>query len=208
MSQALRDAWRALLARPMHFVAEDCLEAALLGAVSRERVTDLARQPRFERRIGGLLASYYGLEPLASVGQIADDDLPVALLSRQRFARLAPTCGACQHAASLAREIRGPLVQTLREQLGDDTYDLAVSWREPPVGKPAILAGDALLAAIDQEGQRGVDAWLGAQPVPLQAWLRLRFGLAAPLSTGSADDIQRVRQVAGALTSREERGAA
>lgn len=208
MSQALRDAWRALLAQPMQFVAEDCLEAVLLGAVPRERVIDLARQPRFAGRIGGLLASYYGLEPLASVGQVADDDLPVVLLSQQRFARLALTCGACQHAASLAREIRGPLVQRLRAHLGDEVYDLAVSWREPPVGKQTIIADDALLAAIDQDGQRCVDAWLGAQPAPLQAWLRLRFDLAAQLSTGNGDDIQRVRQVASALTAQEERGVA
>ncbi|TBU83155.1 type III secretion protein [Pseudomonas daroniae] len=208
MSQALRDAWRALLAQPMQFVAEECLEAALLGAVPRERVIDLARQPRFEARIGGLLASYYGLEPLASVGQIADDDLPVLLLSRQRFARLALSCGACQHADFLAREIRGPVVQKLRAHLGDEVYDLAVSWREPVVGQQAIIEDDALLAAIDRDGQRCVDAWLAAQPAPLQAWLRLRFDLAAPLSTGGAEDIQRVRQVACALTSHEEQGAA
>lgn len=208
MSQALRDAWRALLAQPLQFVAEDCLEAALLGAVSRERAVDLARQPRFAARIDALLVSYYGLEPLANAGQIADEDLPVVLLPRQRFARLALTCGACQHAASLAREIRGAVVQALRSYLGDEVYGLAVSWREPPVGKQAILSGDALLAAIDQDGQHCVEAWLAAQPAPLQAWLRLRFDLAAPLSAGSTEHLRRVRQVASALVAEEQRGAA
>lgn len=208
MSQALRDAWRALLAEPLQFVSEDCLEAALLGAVPRAQAIELARQPRFAGRIGGLLASYYGLQPLASAGEIADDDLPVVLLPRQRFASLALACGACQHAASVAREIRGALVQRLRSHLGDEVYDLAVGGREASVGKQAILTGDALIEAIDADGQRCLEAWLGAQPAPLQAWLRLRFALPAPLSSGSAEDIQRVRQLATALAPREQRGAA
>ena len=207
MSQALRDTWRALVAQPLQFVAEDCLEAALLGAVPRAQAINLAKQPRFASRVSGLLVSYYGLEPLTNAGQVVDEDLPVVLLAPQRFARLALACGACLHAASLAREIRGAVVQSLRAHLGDEIYDLAVSWREP-AGNQVILVGDALLAAIDQDGQRCVDAWLAAQSAALQAWLRLRFGLAAPLSTGRDADIQRVRQVASALTSDEQRGAA
>lgn len=208
MSQALRDTWRALVAQPLQFVAEDCLEAALLGAVPRAQAINLAKQPRFASRVSGLLVSYYGLEPLTNAGQVVDEDLPVVLLAPQRFARLALACGACLHAVSLAREIRGPVVQSLRAHLGDEIYDLAVGWREPAAGTQVILTGDALLAAIDQDGQRCVDAWLAAQSAALQAWLRLRFDLAAPLSTGRDADVQRVRQVASALTTDEQRGAA
>ncbi|XXF08584.1 type III secretion protein [Pseudomonas sp. D2-3] len=208
MSQVSRQAWRMLLARPITFVAGDCLEAALLGAVPRERVLELIEQRRFEARLGELLLSYYGLQPLSGVGEVADDDLPVLLLPPSTFTRFATTCGACRHAVALAREIRGPLVQQLRERLGDATYDLAIGWREAAAGAPMMMTGDALLAAIEEDGQRCVAAWLAAQPPALQAWLRLRFGLAAPLSSGSAEDIQLVRQVALAINDPAERGAA
>ena len=208
MSRVLRDAWRALLAQPIGFVAEDCLEAALLGAMPRDRVGELIRQRRFEARLGKLLVCYFGLQPLSDVGEVADDDLPVLLLSPPVFAQLAMACGACRHAHALAREIRGPLVQQLRERLGDATYDLAVGWQDTRVGAPALLSGDALLAAIEGSGQGCVEAWLAAQPAPLQAWLRLRFGLPAPLSSGSGDDVRLVRQVALALDGHAARGAA
>ncbi len=208
MSHALRDAWRALSAQPVGFVAQDCLEAALLGAVPRDRLDELIRQPRYEARLGELLASYYGLQPLSDVGEVADEDLPVLLLPPPVFAQLAMTCGACRHAHSLAREIRGPLVRQLRERLGDATYDLAVGWHDAKAGAPTRLDVDALLTAIEEDGQRCVETWLAAQPTPLQAWLRLRFGLAAPLSSGSGDDARLVRQVALALDGHAARGAA
>jgi len=208
VSQGLREAWRMLLARPLAFVARDCLEAALLGALPRERVLELIEQRRFEARLGELLVSYYGLQPLSGAGEVADDDLPVLLLPPPAFAQLARTCGACRHAAALAREIRGPLVQQLRERLGDATYELAIGWRESQAGTPVLMSADALLAAIEADGQRCVEAWLAAQPTALQDWLRLRFGLAAPLSSGSADDVQLVRQVALAVHEPAERGAA
>ncbi|WP_416637102.1 type III secretion protein [Pseudomonas sp. OHS18] len=208
MSQGLREAWRMLLARPMAFVARDCLEAALLGALPRDRGLELIGQRRFEARLGELLVSYYGLQPLGSVGEVADDDLAVLLLPPPAFSQLAIACGACRHAVALAREIRGPLVQQLRERLGDATYDLAIGWRETPASTPMLMTGDALLAAIEADGQRCVEAWLAAQPTALQAWLRLRFGLAAPLSSGSGDDVQLVRQVALAINDPAERGAA
>lgn len=208
MSQVLRDAWRTLLTRPMAFVARDCLEAALLGAVPRERVIELIEQRRFEARLGELLVSYYGLQPLRGVGEVVDDDLPVLLLPPPAFSQLAIACGACRHAVALAREIRGPMVQQLRERLGDATYDLAIGWRETPAGTATLIGGDALLAAIEADGQRCVEAWLAAQPTALQGWLRLRFGLAAPLSSGSAEDVQLVRQVALAINDPAERGAA
>ncbi|MDD1510198.1 type III secretion protein [Pseudomonas sp. CNPSo 3701] len=208
MSQALRDAWSTLLAQPIRFVAQECLEAALLGAVPRDRVSELIRQRRFEARLAELLASYYGLQPLSEVGEVADDDLPVLLLPPSAFAELAMACGACRHAHTLAREIRGPQVQQLRERLGDATYDLAVDWRDAGTGAPAPVGGAALLAAIETDGQRCVEAWLAVQPITLQAWLRLRFGLAAPLANGSDDDVRLVRQVALALGVHVERGAA
>ncbi len=208
MNQALRDAWSALLAQPIRFVAQECLEAALLGAVPRDRVNELIRLRRFEARLGELLASYYGLQPLSDVGEVADDDLPVLLLPPPAFAQLGMACGACRHAHALAREIRGLQVQQLRERLGDTTYDLAVAWRNAGTGASALTGGAALLAAIEDDGQRCVDAWLAAQPMPLQAWLRLRFGLAAPLANGSGDDVRLARQVALALGADVERGAA
>ncbi|SHM34453.1 hypothetical protein [Phytopseudomonas punonensis] len=208
MSQGVREALRLLLARPMAFVARDCLEAALLGALPRDRVLELIEQQRFEARLGELLVSYYGLQPLSDVGEVADDDLPVLLLPPPAFSRLVSACGACRHAVALAREIRGPLVQQLRERLGDATYDLAIGWRETPAGTPMLMTGDALLAAIEADGQRCLEAWLAAQPPALQGWLRLRFGLAEPLSNGSADDVQLVRQVALAINHPAERGAA
>lgn len=208
MSQGLREAWRALLDRPITFVARDCLEAALLGALPRDRLLELIEPRRFEARLGELLVSYYGLQPLASVGEVADDDLAVLLLPPSAFTQLASACGACRHAVALAQEIRGPLVQQLRERLGDATYDLAIGWRETPASPPTLMTGDALLAAIEADGQGCVEAWLAAQPTALQAWLRLRFGLAAPLSSGSGDDVRLVRQVALALNDPAERGAA
>ena len=207
MSQALREAWRALQNEPLAFVDPQCLEAALLGAQNAGQVAELARQPRFQARIEQLLVSFYGLQPLQAQSP-ADADLPVLLLPVTRFRQLPTFCGACLHGASLAREIRGSRVQQLRTQLGDEVYTLAVSWREAAVAKTNIVEGEALLAAIEQDGRACVEAWMAAQPAALQAWLQLRFDLAAPLSDGRAEHAEHVRRVAAELAADERRGAA
>lgn len=207
MSQALREAWRALQNEPLTFVDPQCLEAALLGAQNAGQVAELARQPRFQTRIEQLLVSFYGLQPLQAQAP-ADADLPVLLLPVARFRQLPTFCGACLHGASLAREIRGSRVQQLREQLGNEVYSLAVTWRETTPVKSTIVEGEALLAAIEEDGRACVEAWLAAQPTALQAWLQLRFDLASPASDARAEHAEHVRRVATELAADERRGAA
>ncbi|TBU91574.1 type III secretion protein [Phytopseudomonas dryadis] len=209
MSQGLRQAWRAQLAQPLQFVRDECIEAGLLGAVNGEQVAALLRQPRFQGRIGELLASYYGLLPLAEAGdQVEDADLAVLLLPPERFARLPLFCGACWHATALSREIRGSVVQALKARLGSEVFAFAVTQREAFAGGDARLQGDALLAAIEEDGEACVSAWLDAQAPALQAWLRLRFEVPARLAEGPPSAPQLVRRVAAQLPGSAVEGAA
>lgn len=178
-----QDAWPALAAAPLEFVAPAALAAALDGALAEPEVAELLALPRFRARLLALLQEFHGLAPLAEVLAEGAPELEIILLAPQDLARLPQVCGALWHALALSREIRREAVQQLRQQLGAEVFDFAVSQRERSAATDYLLEGERLRAAIEHDGQACVVAWLQTRPEPLRRWLALRW----PAWTGATE---------------------
>lgn len=199
-AQAQRqEQWQTLLAEPLAFIDRRHLAACFADEVAPVQVQALLQAPRFQGRLLSLLLRTYRLQPLAQLPEPLVQDLPVLLLAPEAFARLPRLCGAIWHGTALSREIRREVVEQLRQGLGPEAFSLALAHRQWSGALDLLRQPDDLLAAIEADGARCVQAWLHSQPRPLREWLMLRLPL--PLSEVSAagGDIELVRRVAGLL---------
>lgn len=168
--------WQTLCADPLGFVHRQALLDCLGDGPEPLREHVLA-QSRFRQRLLARLMQHYGLQPLAQLPTPEEGALAVLRLAPGAFARLPRLCGAIWHGATLAREVRGPVLQQLREQLGSGIYEQALAARALAGAADLLREPAALVAAIDQDGAACVSAWLHSQPDALRAWLLLRLPL-------------------------------
>ncbi|MGE7991685.1 type III secretion protein [Pseudomonas sp. NPDC089554] len=197
--------WQALLAEPLAFIDRRHLAACFADEVAPTQVQALLKAPRFQGRLLNLLLRTYRLQPTAQLPEPLAQDLPLLLLSPEAFARLPRLCGAIWHGAALGREIRREVVEHLRQGLGQEVFNLALAHRQWSGALDLLRQPDDLLAAIEADGARCVQAWLHSQPQPLREWLLLRLPQPDAEASSKAIDPGLVRRVAGLLaTSGEE----
>ncbi|MGK9065297.1 type III secretion protein [Stutzerimonas chloritidismutans] len=186
---------------PAAWLPAERLAACFAGALPAEQALDLAAQPRFQARMGRLLAAHFQLSHLEQTAECAgEDDLRVLLLPADALARLPRWCGAVLHGATLAREIRRDQVNQLQARLGRELFTLAVAHRAVGRATHLLLDADALVGVIDRDGQACVASWLQSLDPALQGWARLVLHAPARAST-DAQAGQIVRLVAWALAA-------
>jgi len=196
---SLMPQWQALLGQPLAFVDRRHLRRCFAENVAGTQIQALIESPRFQARLQALMLAHFQLQPLDQVSHPTEQDLPVLLLAPQDFARLPRLCGAIWHGATLGREIRREVVEHLRQGLGHEVFGLAIAHRQWGGAMDLLRQPDDLLAAIDHDGARCVQAWFDEQPADLRDWLLLRLPL--PVAEGSASlaDPGIVRRVAALL---------
>ncbi|MBT2297577.1 type III secretion protein [Pseudomonas fluorescens] len=211
MSVAALQQWQGLIEQPLDFVGTHALAACLPDNLDSTPLSALRKQPRFQARLIRLLLSRHDLQALSDLPHPEVDDLPVLLLPPRAFKRLPRLCGAILHSTTLSREIRGDVVNQLRDLLGGDVFALALANSAQGNCADLLRQPSELLQAIDVDGARCMAAWLHAQPVPLRPWLRLRFAElhaegepVAPASVANALAI--VRSAASNLQTLDEQG--
>lgn len=195
--------WQTLREQPLDFVRPEAL-AACLGEGPEQWREQVLGHPRFRERLTHLMLAFHELQPLEQVPPPDAATLAVLQLPALRFARLARQCGAIWHAATLAKEVRGEVLQQLRERLGQGVYEQALAHRELAGAADLLREPNALLAAIDQDGAACLSQWLQAQPEALRAWLQLRFELPSTKPVGPAVNPAIVGVAARALLAPEE----
>nr|WP_314576621.1 type III secretion protein [uncultured Pseudomonas sp.] len=174
-----RQAWQTLIERPLDFVDPQYLRHGWPQTLSEQQHAAINAAARFVQRRIDLLLSGFNLQPLAQVPRPAEQDLQALLLEPDAFAQLPRRCGAIWHAATLSREIRSDVVNTLRDMLGSDVFALALA-RKSLAGAVDLLRRPIdLVRAIDRDGASLVAAWLDLQPSSLRPWLGMRFSLSA-----------------------------
>lgn len=191
--------WQALLAEPLGFLDRRHLVACFADEVAPTQVQALLDAPRFHGRLLTLLLSTYRLPAPEQLPEPLAQDLPVLLLSPEAFARLPRLCGAIWHGAALGREIRREGVERLRQRLGTEVFSLALAYRQWSGALDLLRQPDDLLAAIEADGARCVQAWLHSQPQPLREWLLLRLPQPEVEASSATVDPGLVRRVAGLL---------
>ncbi|POP74769.1 type III secretion protein [Pseudomonas syringae] len=205
MNAAQSEQWQALVERPLTFVRERWLAECLQRGVDPATLASLRDSSRFATRFEQLLNAHFKLHPLPRLEQPAQDDLAVLLLTDKDFARLPRLCGAVWHAATLSREIRGDVVSEYRQALGDDAFSLALAQRHLAGAANLLRTPVELVQAIDRDGACCVAAWLEAQPIELQAWLRLRLDIAQNQpQQGDERQVTVVQTVARLLTGSDD----
>lgn len=211
MSADALQQWHNLIEQPLDFVGTPPLAACFPDDLGSAQLSALRQQPRFQARLIRLLLSRHALQAPGHLPLPDVDDLPVLTLSPEAFKRLPRLCGAIVHSTTLSREIRGDVVNQLRDSLGSDVFALALANRALGGGADLLRQPAELLEAIDHDGGRCIAVWLSAQPVPLQPWLRLRFAElpdeSAPVGSTSAANAQAiVRSAASNLQQLDEQG--
>lgn len=198
--------WERFVEAPLSFVAPRQL-AACLGDAPAELREQVLAQPRFRARLLVLLLARHQLQPLSEITVPDATTMSVLELSPLAFSRLPRLCGAIWHAATLAREVRAPAQQALRQALGSELYSQALAHRELAGAADLLREPAALVQAIDQDGAACVAAWAQAQPAPLQRWLALRLSLPAAQPARPPVNLAIVEAAAAALHSLEEHPA-
>ncbi len=202
-SAALHASWSRRLARPLHGARIECVAECFDGTLAPDQVQAMLDNDRFEERLQQLLIRHFWLPPLEQLSESAD--LSVLVLDGPAFARLPLLCGAVWHAAALAREIRGPVVQCLKERLGTDVFNFALAHRAHAGAADFLLDSEQLAAAIERDGHACVAAWFHSRPQALQGWLQLYFDIPQSDVEISAAAIALVPQIAQALLEERPR---
>ncbi|KAF1019969.1 MAG: hypothetical protein GAK37_03633 [Pseudomonas sp.] len=200
---SLFERWQGLIAQPLQFVRLQSLGECFGEGLPDDVLHTLQAQPRFHQRLAQLLVSHYRLAPLEEAVAPAVADLPVLLLSPAQFALLARRCGAIWHGATLSREIRREVVHELREGLGNDVFAQALAYRQMGGAADLLREPAELIEAIDRDGLTCVAAWLQAQPLALQGWLRLRFNVPSGYTGRLPRDLEIVHTVAARLLAED-----
>ncbi|WLH14893.1 type III secretion protein [Pseudomonas hefeiensis] len=212
MSCAALQQWQSLIEQPLDFVGRQPLAACFPDNPGSAQLDALRKQSRFQARLMRLLLSRHDLQAPGSLPLPDAVDLPVLLLPPKTFKRLPRLCGAILHSSTLSREIRGDVVNQLRDLLGSDVFALALAHRALGSSADLLRQPTELLEAIDLDGARCIAAWLHAQPAPLRPWLRLRFAElqteGEPVTPSSAvNAVAIVRSAASNLQEFDEQGA-
>lgn len=212
MSDTALQQWQGLIGQPLDFVGTPPLAACFPDNPGSAQLGALRKQPRLQSRLLRLLLSSHQLQAPDSLPLPDAVDLPVLLLPPKAFKRLPRLCGAILHSSTLSREIRGDVVNQLRDLLGSEVFALALANRALGSGADLLRQPAELLAAIDRDGARCIGAWLQAQPGALRPWLCLRFTElqteGEPVSPAPAANARAiVRRAASSLQQLEEQGA-
>ncbi len=202
-----RAAWQSLIEQPLQFAGAHRVRACLPPALTDQQFLALCNAPRFQERLLHLLTHHFQVQTQALAQPPQDADLPVLLLSVERFQRLPRLCGAIWHSATLSREIRGEVVNQLRAALGADVFAQALAHRALAGAADLLRPPADLVQAIDRDGADCVAAWLQHQPVGLAAWLRLRLEMPLAVGARAAFDPQIVRRAAATLIASAEEAA-
>ncbi|WP_296180669.1 type III secretion protein [Pseudomonas sp. UBA1879] len=193
------EVWQALLDQPLSFVRPQALRDCLPDALSDQQYANLRNTPRFQGRLAQVLTARFNLPTLARTPPPQAADLPVLLLSPAAFQALPRLCGAIWHSATLSRDIRSDVVNTLRSLLSDEVFTTALAHRVAAGAADLLRQPADLVQAIDRDGALCVAAWWQQLPAELQIWLRLRLELpsfeGAPIGAG----VDIVRRAASAM---------
>lgn len=200
---SLFERWQGLIAEPLQFVRGPSLAACFADGLPDAVLQAMQGLPRFRQRLEQLLVSHYQLAPMDQLITPLAADLPVLLLSAPQFARLPRLCGAIWHASTLSREIRREVVNALREGLGAENFVSALALRQLGGAADLLREPAELIGAIDRDGHGCVAAWLQAQHVDWQGWLRLRFTFAHGHSARVPRDLEIVQAAAACLLAED-----
>ena len=201
---SLAQRWADAHARPLSLLDPSHVQACFAEEVSPTEIEALCLNPRFQPRLVDVVRTHYGLPVLTTVPDPAAEDLPVLLLSADAFAQLPHLCGALWHSAALGREIRRDAVEHLRGALGTGVFTLALMHRQWSGAVDLLRQPAELLAAIELDGARCLQAWLDTQPAGLRAWLKLRLPTPLMAESGGNVDPGLVRRAAGLLQADPE----
>lgn len=200
---SLQDPIHERLADPSSWLPAERLAECFAGVLSPEQAQSLCRQPRFRSRVDQLLASHFGLASLDQAVNGAPEDLQALLLPQAALARLPRLCGAVLHGATLAREIRRERVHQLQQRLGSEVFAFAVAHRALGRAANLLLDADALIVAIDRDGEACVAAWLQTLEPAVQGWARLVLTLPAARAPVDVKAGEIVRLVVRVLAAEE-----
>lgn len=205
--QESHDLLRERLADPSAWLPAERLAECFAGALSPEQAQSLCQHARFRPRMAQLLASHFALASLEQAANGAPEDLQALLLPPAALARLPRLCGAVLHGATLAREIRRERVNQLQQRLGSDVFAFAVAHRALGRAANLLLDADALVMAIDRDGEACVAAWLQTLEPAVQGWARLILTLPAAREPVDAKAGEIVRLVVRVLAAEDAKVA-
>ncbi|GAB6389365.1 type III secretion protein [Stutzerimonas marianensis] len=176
------------------------------GALSPEQAQALAAPSRFRGRIAQLVAQRFELANLEqAIEGLSEADLQVLQLPAPALARLPRWCGAVLHGATLAREIRREQVALLQQQLGRELFAFAVAQRTLGRSANLLLEAEALVVAIDRDGQACLGAWVETLAPATQGWARLILpGLPASTDARAGEIVRLVARVLAAESKEEQ----
>lgn len=191
------------LADPSAWLPAERLAECFAGALTPEQAQSLCRHPRFRPRMAQLLASHFSLAGLEQTANGAPAVMQALLLPAAALARLPRLCGAVLHGATLAREIRRERVNQLQQRLGSDVFAFAVAHRSLGRAANLLLDADALVMAIDRDGEACVAAWLQTVEPAVQGWARLVLPTPAVREPADAKAATIVRLVVRVLAAED-----
>ncbi|OHV79424.1 hypothetical protein [Rhizobium sp. LCM 4573] len=151
----------------------------------------LTAEPRFSARLAGVLYRHYDLTEMDDGSGMREDQV-LAALSRDDLERLALHAGVILRAREFLREIRGPVLAALAERFGADALEDARRHVDLAGDRPQAVDLEGLEAAVNNDGEACLAAWIMALPAPLSRRVRLKWpnDHAVP-STDDADIIER-----------------
>lgn len=189
--------WDTFVTNPALYADAGRLAACFGGAIAVPGCQFMLDTPRLARRLSALLASRFGLAPLA--GDLADEDRRIALAPKGDVEDMAMHAGAICWSAPLAGAIGKETVSAIHHQIGEELFAFALANRDIAVPSRPLQPLETLSARMRDDGWRCIAAWYRAVPEPISAWLKVKVPVGIDLDTepmaGGADIVRRASEV-------------
>jgi hypothetical protein len=135
------------------------------GAADESVLAAMRADARFADRLWELVRVRHDLgDGTGDEDALADPDTAALRLDRPALERLALRCGLVVWSASMAREVRRPMVEAMMDRFGEDEYRAALALRELAEPVAAIASVEQLAADVGRDGRACLGAWLAALP--------------------------------------------
>jgi hypothetical protein len=181
--------WNAFVTNPAIYADAGRLAACFGDAIAVPSCQLMLDTPRLAPRLSALLASQFGLAPLA--GDLAGEDRRIALAPKGDVEDMAMHAGAICWSASLAGTIGKEAVSAIHHQIGEELFDFALANRDIAVPPRPLEPLETLAVRMRDDGWRCIAAWYRTVPEPLSAWLKVKVPVgidldAEPMASGAA----------------------